>query len=218
MWRLELYRFIHKHPRIGNWLRKPFFLRTLMPFVFNFDHYFSDRRYMTEQIIPALVCSKVKRVLFVGCKEYTAHYGKKFTRAGIEYWTTDIDPTVTLWGAKHHHIVGDITKIDEFCDAQSFDAVLLNGVFGDGVDDEASMNRAVKAIAHILRTNGIFLIGWRSDKKHATPMELEAVVDNFRCDSVLQLPSTKTFPDNNHVYNWLIKTNEHRNGRISVSS
>jgi SAM-dependent methyltransferase len=177
-----------------------------MPVVFNFDRNFSDRRYMTKNIIPALASSKVKRVLFVGCKEYTAHYGKRLTRVGIDYWTTDIDPAAAIWGEKNHHIVCDIVRIDEACEAESFDAVLLNGVFGDGVDEEVSMNRAVKAIARILRPNGILLIGWKSEKKHPNPMELEAVAENFHRECMLRLPSIKTFLDTDHVYGWLMKT------------
>jgi len=160
---------------------------------------------MTKDILPALVLSKVKRVLFVGCREYTALYGKRLAPAGIDYWTTDIDPAVAIWGEKGHHIVCDIGKIDDVCPAESFDAVLLNGVLGHGVDQEDEMNRAVKAIAHILRANGILLIGWNSEKKHSDPTALEAVTLYFRHEPVLPLPVRKTFPDTDHVYDWLIK-------------
>ena len=177
-----------------------------MPLLFRFDRSFSDRRYMTTDILPALVSSKVQRVLFVGCREYTALYGKRLTRARIDYWTTDIDPAVAIWGEKGHHIVYDIGKIDDVCSAESFDAVLLNGVLGHGVDQKDAMNRAVKAIAHILRPNGMLLIGWNSKKKHSDPAALEAVSMYFRHEPVLPLPVRKTFPDTDHVYDWLIKT------------
>ena len=68
------------------------------------------------------------------------------------------------------------------------------------------MNRAITAIARILRTNGTLLIGWNSSKKHADPMQLEAVATYFRHECVFSLPARKTFPDTDHVYDWLVKT------------
>lgn len=211
MWTVPLYilsqSVLNRHPKLKNWARKSYLYRTLTPFLFNFDSSFSDRRYMTRHILPALASSKVQRILFVGCKAYTARYGKQLTRAAIDYWTTDINPAAAIWGEKDHHIVCDIAKIDDVCPAESFDAVLLNGVIGDGVDEESEMNRAVNAIAHILRPHGILLIGWNSDKKHSNPMELDAVTMYFRHECVLPLPLRKSFPDTDHVYDWLVKSN-----------
>lgn len=206
MWRVQLYIFIHRHPKLVNWLRESNLFRPTMPFLFNFNRCYSDRQYMTKKILPALALSKLQRVLFVGCKEYTARYGKQLTRAGIDYWTTDIDPSAATWGEKGHHIVCDIAKIDEVCPAESFDAVLLNGVIGDGVNDESAMNRTLTAIARILRPNGTLLIGWDSLKKLPDPMEMETVTTYFQHESILPLPVRKTFSDTDKVYDWLIKT------------
>ena len=178
MWKVQLYilsqSVLNKYPNLKNWVRKSYLYRTLTPLLFNFDGSFSDRRYMTQHILPALASAKVQRVLFVGCKAYTARYGKRLTRAVVDYWTTDINPAAAIWGEKDHHIVCDIAKIDNVCPAESFDAVLLNGVIGDGVDDESEMNLTVTAIARILRLNGILLIGWDSLKNHPDPMGIEA--------------------------------------------
>ncbi len=198
---------LNKHPKLKNWVRKSYLYRRLTPFLFNFDGSFSDRRYMTLHILPALASAKIQRVLFVGCKAYTARYGKPLIRAGIDYWTTDINPAAAIWGEKDHHIVCDIAKIDHVCPADSFDAVLLNGVIGDGVDDEREMNRTVTAIARILRPNGILLIGWNSRKKHPNPMKIEAVTTYFRYECVLPLDVRKVFPNTDHVYDWLAKIN-----------
>ena len=209
MWRVQLYVRIYtvfgKHPRIGNWVHKSYLFRTLMAVLANFDHSFSDRRYMSENILPALETARMRRVLFVGCKPYTARYGRRLTNAGIDYWTTDVDPSAAMWGEKKHHIVGDVTRIDDVSTPDSFDAVLLNGVIGDGLDEEDQMNRAVTAIARILRPNGILLIGWNSLKKHPDPLRLEAVATYFRHECVFALPVRKTFPDTDHVYDWLVK-------------
>jgi SAM-dependent methyltransferase len=196
---------LYKHPNLQNWVRKTYLFRKLLPLLFNLDRSFSDRRYLAEVIFPALAASNFRRVLFVGCKAYTAHYGTQLARAGMDYWTTDIEPAAAIWGEKHRHIVSDIAKIDNACPPESFDAVLLNGVLGEGVDEEDEMNRAVEAIAHILLPNGILLIGWNTGKKHLDPTELEATTKYFHRETVLSLPLRKTFPDTDHVYDWLVK-------------
>lgn len=207
--RVQLYIKIHailgRHPRLRRAAHKSSLYRTLMPLLANFDGSFSDRRYMTTTILPALASWRCRRLLFVGCKAYTARYRRKLARASIEYWTTDIDPEAEAWGHRHRHVVCDITKVDQALPASSFDAVLLNGVFGHGVDDEAAMNRAVLAIGQILRSRGILLIGWNSNKPHPDPLGLTAVTRSFTHQSVFSLPPRKTFTDTDHVYDWLVK-------------
>jgi hypothetical protein len=209
MWKVRFYIWsqsqINKHPNFKNWFRKTYLYRKLTPFLFDFDASFSDRRYMTRHILPALASAKVRRVLFVGCKAYTARYGRRLTRAGIEYWTTDINPAAAIWGEQDHHIVSDIAQIDKICPAELFDVVLLNGVIGDGVDDESQINQTVTAIARILRPNGLLLIGWDALKEHSNPMEIHATNTFFRHESILALPVRKTFADTDKVYDWLIK-------------
>jgi SAM-dependent methyltransferase len=188
-------------------MHKWYLFRSFMTLLANFDRGFSDRLYMSDNILPALEKAQIRRVLFVGCKPYTARYGRRLTGVGIDYWTTDIDPAAAMWGERNHHIVGDVTRIDDLCTPDSFDAVLLNGVIGDGLDEEGEMNRAVTAIARILRPNGTLLIGWNSLKKHPDPVQLEAVAAYFRHECVFSLPLRKTFPDTDHVYDWLVKVN-----------
>lgn len=204
MW-LQLYRAARAvvlHPR--QLARQP--ISQLLTNVFLNFNLLGDRRYMTQSILPALASAKVKQVLFVGSRPYTAHYGKRLTRAGIDYWTTDIDPEAADWGEKGHHIVCDIAKIDEVCASESFDAVLLNGVFGFGVDENNAMDRTIEAIARVLCPKGILLIGWNT-KKTPDPTELEAVRIHFCREQVLPLPLRKTFGNSDHVYDWLVKTN-----------
>jgi hypothetical protein len=165
----------------------------------------SVRRYMTESIFPALAAMNPKRVLFVGCRSYTAHYGKQLTGTAIEYWTTDIDPAAAIWGEKDRHIVCDITKIDEVCPSGWFDVVILNGVFGYGVDEENEMDRAITAVARILRVDGMLLIGW-TPREVQDPTRLASARLHFRRERVLPLPLRKTFPDTDDVYDWLVRT------------
>lgn len=206
--------FLYTHPNFKGWVRNSYLYRKLIPLLFDFHSVYSDRRYMTDEILPALASSKIQRVLFVGCKAYTARYGKQLIRVGIDYWTTDIEPAAAMWGEKNRHIVCDIGQIDSVCAAESCDVVLLNGVIGDGVDEESKINRAIEAIARILRPNGLLLIGWNSDKSHPDPVTVEAAIRYFRRTQVLPLPVRKTFPDTDHVYDWLVKTNSTEAGAL----
>src|SRR5688572_20296421 len=52
----------------------------------------SDRRYLREVILPSIARAGRSRVLFVGVRGYTKSYGAIFERAGMEFWTCDIDP------------------------------------------------------------------------------------------------------------------------------
>jgi SAM-dependent methyltransferase len=207
--------FLYRHPEVKRSVRNSYLYRTLVPLFFNLDRSFSDRRYLTETIFPALASSNLRRVLFVGCKAYTARYGRQLTRAGIDYWTTDIEPAAAIWGERDHHIVCDIANIDEVCPAGSFDVVLLNGVIGFGVDDESGINRTVTAIARILRPNGMLLIGWDSLKNSPDPNQLETVTTYFRHGCILPLPTRKTFSDTDKVYDWLIKNNSAEAGAFT---
>jgi SAM-dependent methyltransferase len=202
MW-LQMYRAaraVLHHP--GQFTQQP--ISQLVRNVFLNLNLLSDRVYMRKIILPLLASTGLKRVLFVGCKPYTSGYGKRLSRTSIDYWTTDIDPQAAMWGEKDHHIISDITRIDAVCPPESFDAVLLNGVFGHGVNEKDEMNCAIAAIARILRSNGILLIGWNSGLIH-DPLELEAVTRYFRRATALPLALRKTFTDTDHVYDWLVK-------------
>src|ERR1700747_1001781 len=106
MSRVQLYisaqSFLYRYPNLKNRVRNSYLFRTVVPLLFDFSGSFNDRQYMTEKILPALASSKARRVLFVGCKAYTARYGKRLTHVGIEYWTTDIAPAAAIWGEKNH--------------------------------------------------------------------------------------------------------------------
>jgi SAM-dependent methyltransferase len=195
---------LRKHPDLRNLLPSQLY-RMLALLITSRVTLSSDRQYMTGNILPALASINVNRVLFVGCKSFTAHYGKQLTRVGIDYWTTDIDPKAAIWGEKDHHIVCDIAKIDEAFPSAWFDVILLNGVFGYGVNRESEMNQAVAAIGRILRRNGMLLIGWNTNEI-ADPTRLQTATMHFRRARVLPLPLRKTFPDTDHVYDWLAKT------------
>ena len=167
---------------------------------------FPDRRYLTDQILPAFGAAALPRVVFVGCKPYTKPYGKFFRDGATEYWTLDYDHTAEPWGEKGRHITEDVRFIDRHFGESTVDAVLLNGVFGWGLNDVPGMNTAVEAIARITRPGGYLMVGWNMGRI-PDPLELATMTGRFRHEGVLGLPSRKTFAGSefNHVYDFLVR-------------
>jgi hypothetical protein len=89
----------------------------------------SDRRYMTDIILPNLSNLNPNKVLFVGTKSYTRNYVKYFNKKYCDYCTIDIDIEVALFGSKNKHVVGNILDAERYYKHNFFDIIILNGVF-----------------------------------------------------------------------------------------
>jgi SAM-dependent methyltransferase len=161
-----------------------------------------DRRYLEDQILPRVAASRFSRVLFVGCRRYTRSYGRCFDGTPTEYWTADYDPRASRFGEPGRHLICDIRAIASRVPCGSFDAVILNGVFGFGVDDAAAMEETVAAIHAILTPGGRLLVGWNQGLT-PDPAELPAMRRLFRRQAMEPLPAHESFPEPyRHVYDF----------------
>lgn len=161
-----------------------------------------ERIFLEQEILPALASMEPRRTLFVGCRRYTAHYGRHFAGKRSEYWTMDIDPEAAIWGAPQRHVVDDVRFADRRFPAACFDLVLLNGVFGFGVDDEESMNLVLEAVHGIMRRNGILMVGWNRDLI-GDPAGLGGMAARFAPAARGPLPHRRSFADEvGHVYDF----------------
>jgi hypothetical protein len=161
-----------------------------------------ERRYLEESILPTLARAGFRRILFVGCRRYTRHYGRYFDGGSTEYWTADCDAAAAIWGAPGRHLTCDIRAIRAHVPAGFFDVVLLNGVFGFGVNDEPSMNETLAAIHDVLAPGGRLMVGW--DKSLVPdPAGLSSMGQLFRQKPIEPLPAHTSFPENlEHVYDF----------------
>jgi hypothetical protein len=141
------------------------------------------------------------KVLFVGVRAYTRSYEQWFVAAGAEFWTTDIDPAAARYGAEGRHRAGDISKADQLFPQARFDLVILNGIFGWGVDDPRHMDATLVALHAILEKDGLLLVGWNHDRS-PDPDTLPAMQTLFSAASVGGLPARQGFNDVTHVYSW----------------
>jgi len=163
-----------------------------------------DRLYLENRILPALAQLRLRRILFVGVAWFTKRYARAFENSSTEYWTLDIDAQESEHGNGEQHVVGDVTQLQRYFEPRSFDAIILNGVLGFGVDDLKMMNAAIDSCGLALRTEGILVVGWNPDRI-SDPLELESIRRAFSADCVLELPRRAridSFDTHQHVYDF----------------
>jgi SAM-dependent methyltransferase len=116
-----------------------------------------DRRVLVDDVLKELAADPaVERVLFVGVQWYTAsyagHLGKK------TFATIDPEATLARFGGAPH-AVGQVQDLAVHFPAMVFDAIVMSGVIGFGLNDPASVDRALDACAAALRPEGWLVLG-----------------------------------------------------------
>lgn len=118
-----------------------------------------NRRVLEDAILPVLAADPaIHRVLFVGCRWYTKIYAQPF--AAKEYWTIEIDADQAKFGSKAHHITDSYLNLSAHVAAGTFNAIVINGVFGWGIDSPADTELAMAETMRALAPGGIMVIGY----------------------------------------------------------
>jgi hypothetical protein len=160
--------------------------------------YRKDRSYLDRELIPA-VGRRGGKALFVGCRKYTKHYPALLAARGVECWTIDIDPTAARWGAPGRHVIGDIQDALDHWPPSSFDSIILNGVFGFGLNSVRDQNAALRVCRILLANDGWLVLGWNTDRC-VDPSELSTLRNYFRPSSFPHLAQRQTFATSTHEY------------------
>ncbi len=133
---------------------------------------YADRRVLEQVIIPFVLSkSQPRTVLEVGREPYEAFYNEFF--AGCELWTIDWDAAKAAFRAPNH-IVDDAANLRSHFPEQYFDFVLMNGVFGWGLNEKGAIERAFRAVHEVIVPGGIFVLGW-NDTPALVPVPLDQV-------------------------------------------
>ncbi len=133
---------------------------------------YADRRVLEQIIIPFVLSRfEPRRVLEVGREPYEVFYNEFFV--GRELWTIDWDTGKAPFGARHH-IVDDAANLRRHFPEQYFDFVLMNGVFGWGLNKRESIERTFDAVDKVLAPGGLFVLGW-NDTPDLVPVPLDQV-------------------------------------------
>ena len=161
-------------------------------------HRLASRLCLERELLPWLA-ARYGRILFVGTSSYTYQYERLFQPG--QYTTLDVQPRSAVWGARDH-IVAPVKEIGRHRAKGAFGCVVLNGVFGFGVDDAGHMRQAIAALHHALEPQGLLVVGWNTDL-HADPGPLLAPL--FAPNTEEPWVRRRTFPPETHVYDFLVR-------------
>jgi len=155
---------------------------------------------MEREILP-WAASHCDHVLFVGTGSYTFHYERQFRRG--QYTTIEIQERNAAWGARDH-IVAPVEDIGRHRPAGAFDCVILNGVFGYGVDTREHKRRVVEALHRALRPGGMLVVGWNVGL-HEDPEVEGLYAPYFERWRDPPFEGRRSFPGETHVYDFLVR-------------
>jgi len=116
-----------------------------------------DRRVLEHEILPELASDPaIERVLFVGVKWYNAPYRDQFR--GKTFATIDPDPEQAPFGGKPH-AVDFVQNLEKHFPGMVFDAILISGVIGWGIDDVPELDRTLQVFSRTMRPGGWLVFG-----------------------------------------------------------
>src|SRR4051812_42922498 len=132
-----------------------------------------DRRVLEHEILGTLARDpKVERVLFVGVQWYTTRYPTHFE--GKTFATIDPEPKVEQFGG-NPHVIGQVQDLAEHFPGIVFDAIVMSGVIGFGLNDPKEVDRALDACNAALRPGGWLVLGINELKPtHVDPSQSPA--------------------------------------------
>lgn len=135
-----------------------------------------DRRLMEGEILPALARDPdVRTVLFVGVKWYNAHHKDLFV--GKTFATIDPDPEQAVHGGKPH-AVAFVQDLEKHFEGMTFDAILISGVIGWGINDVPELDRTLRVFSRVMRPGAWVVFGLNPlTKNHVEPGDAEAAKD-----------------------------------------
>jgi SAM-dependent methyltransferase len=148
-----------------------------------------DRRVLEQIVFPGYLADpRIKRVLFVGCDNYTAQYERRFF-ASCEYSTIEPNPKMRRYGSKKQHAIAPLEQLSDHFAPGSFDLIICNGVYGWGLDTAEQCEIAFASCHTCLAPGGHLLIGWNDIPPHRASVPLTEVAslakfDRFRFPSL----------------------------------
>ena len=79
---------------------------------------------------------------------------------GIKVTTIEPDASQAVYGSLHHHIIAPLQHISQHVAHNTFDAIIINGVIGWGLNDHSTRRAAAKGVHAVLRAHGLVIIGY----------------------------------------------------------
>jgi SAM-dependent methyltransferase len=140
-----------------------------------------DRRVLEQIIIPGYLADpRIRRVLFVGCSNYTTLYERRFF-ASHDYWTIEPNPKTRRYGSKQH-VIARLEHLSDHFQPGYFDLIVCNGVYGWGLDSAEQCEIAFASCHTCLAPGGHLLIGWDDIPPHRPAVLLPEIASLARFD------------------------------------
>jgi SAM-dependent methyltransferase len=159
-----------------------------------------SRLFLENTILP-WIAQRHARVLFVGTAPYAYQIARLFRRGGDHYTTIERERAGAMWGARTH-IVAPIEEIGRHRPNGHFDCIVLNGLFGFGIDDIEAQRAAIKVLHNALAPGGLLLVGWNTNLV-LDLSELGLYAPYFTAAEDLPWPNRIGFPlPETHVYDF----------------
>jgi len=89
---------------------------------------------------------------------------------------------------------------------RQFDVVLVNGVFGYGLNTQYGQNAAIAGLARVLKPDGLLMLGWNTHRV-SDPLQLSAIARFFVRSQRAGFEQRITFPESTHVYDFFALRN-----------
>lgn len=171
-----------------------------------------DRKLLEQVILPYYGSrNEFRRILFVGVRRYVTSYQRFF----VDKRYVTIDPVPhTRWFGAACHVMDRVENADRYFDGESFDLIVMNGVIGWGLNDEESIERALKVCSYCLRQGGELVLGLNEERLRGSKSAW--VLDDLEPFEFPQLEShrfevTTPLPERSHTYLFYRKAEVRRN-------
>ncbi len=162
-----------------------------------------DDRAILESIIFPYILAKYnpKKILDIGREDYQAFYNNFFINR--ELYTLDMNPKHKEFGSPNHHVIDNAANLKKHYKNNYFDFILMNGVFGWGLDQEDDVQKSFNAIYDILKPNGVFILGYNDD---IVPLEKIKGLNKLKKLNIRPFKGNKfTCNEGKHFYRFYIK-------------
>lgn len=150
---------------------------------------------------------RVRNILFIGVDHYTKHYASLFPDA--TFHTIDRDPRQARFG-RDHHLIASIADVPKHFAPSSMDVIVMNGVYGWGLDEQDEAEEAFQRCYDVVRRGGLFVFGWNNIPER-NPLDLDTI-SSLRRFAPLECPLFKgnwryevPETENRHTYDFYTK-------------
>ncbi|PLX27082.1 hypothetical protein C0583_05045 [Candidatus Parcubacteria bacterium] len=180
-----------------------FFCNKIIKYHIDYKRDKCDDRNILESVIFPFILAEFdpQSILDIGREGYQEFYNDFFT--GRDLWTLDYEPKHEEFGSPDKHIVDSVVNLSKHFKKNQFDFILMNGVFGWGLNDEKDIQKTFNDIFEILKPGGIFVLGYNDD---IVPLEKITGLKKLRAYKFKPLKTNEYVCSNgNHTYNFYIK-------------